>query len=105
MFLEKHAIYVHEFSGYHPPIVRNKLFEYFEVPFLGKEFLLKFEFFINKITEDPWQNVIHLTTGGNVGKMGDRIPGVWVTKRKELWVIFAINGKGDFSKSKGFVWK
>ena len=80
-------------------IVKDKLYEQFEVPYLGREFLIRFELFINKITGDQWQNVIHLTTGANIGKMGDRIPGVWVTNKKELFVIFAINGNDNRWKS------
>ena len=47
--------------------------------------------------------MIHLTTGRNIGNMGDRIPGVWVTNKKEMYVMFAINGNGNFYKSVGKV--
>merc|ERR1712002_251879 len=74
------------------PIVKDKLYEHYQIPYIGKEFLISFELYINSISEEEWQNVLHITTGDNIGKMGDRIPGVWVTDKKELYVSFAING-------------
>ena len=35
--------------------------------------------------------------------MGDRIPGVWVTDKKELHVSFAINGQANLFKNLGKV--
>ena len=83
--------------------MKDKLYEHYEIPYIGKEFLISFELFINSITEEEWQNVIHITTGGNSDKMGDRIPGVWVTDKKDLHVSFAVNGQANFFKNVGKV--
>ena len=82
-------------------IVKDQLYEGFQVPFLGKEFSISFELFINNLTTVPWESVIHLTTDGNIGKMGDRIPGVWVNKDKQFHVVFAINGEDNRHKAVG----
>ena len=76
--------------------MRDKLYEEFQVPFLGKEFVVSFELFINKLAGDHWQNVIHVTTDGNNAKMGDRIPGVWILGGRYLAVISAINGTNEW---------
>ena len=84
--------------------MKDKLYEHYEIPYIGKEFLISFELFIVSIIgRGEWQNVIHITTGDNSAKMGDRIPGVWVTGQKDLHVSFAINGKANFFKNLGKV--
>ena len=83
--------------------MKGKLYEEFQVPFLGKEFSISFELFINKLKKVKWESVIHLTTDGNIGKMGDRIPGVWVKDGYELYVAFAINGEHNRDKFVGAV--
>ena len=83
------------------PIVKEKLYEEFQVPFVGKEFSISFELFINKLTTVEWESVIHLTTDGNIGKMGDRIPGIWVKDGKTLHIAFPINGVGNTNKNVG----
>ena len=52
-----------------------------ELPYIGKEYSVSFEVFINKMPTEPYQNVIHLSTGENVAAMGSRIPAVWVTAK------------------------
>jgi len=95
------GMYVHNIYK-EVPIVKEQLYEEFQVPFLGKEFSISFELFINKLTTTvPWESVIHLTTDGNVGKMGDRIPGIWVKDGKTLHIAFAINGVGNTVKNVG----
>ena len=84
--------------------MKGQLYEHFEIPYIGKEFLISFELFVKSINSlIEWQNVIHITTGDNSAKMGDRIPGVWVTDKKELHVSFAINGQANFFKNLGKV--
>ena len=84
--------------------MKDKLYEHFEIPYIGKEFLISFELFIKSINSlIEWQNVIHITTGDNSAKMGDRIPGVWIKDKKDLIVSFAINGKANFFKNLGKV--
>ena len=72
--------------------------ELIELPSVGKEFSVSFGLFINKIGTNPWQNVIHLTAGGDNNQMGHRIPGVWVTPAKKLCVASGINGNKNENK-------
>jgi len=86
-------------------IEKGKLLREFYLPYLGKEFSISFELFINEVTGYPWQSVLHLTTGNtgeNRGKMGLEIPTVAVNVYKDLYVIFAISGN-DSSKAVGKV--
>ena len=71
---------------------KNKQLE--ELPFIGKEFSISFELFLDSYpaADVPWANVLHLTLGENNATMGDRIPGLWVTRGKELSVTSAISG-------------
>jgi len=69
------------------------------LPFIGKQFSISFELFINQFGSYPWQNVLHLTKGENAHEYGNRVPLVAVTPDKQLHVTSAIsgnwNGGGD----------
>ena len=72
-------------------LTKNKLIE--ELPYIGKEYSVSFEVFINKMpTAETYVSVLHLTIGGNMDVMGSRNPGVWVKNTKELFVGSAISG-------------
>ena len=77
--------------------------------FMGKQFSISFELFINKIGNYNWQNVLHLTLGGNGGYIyGNRVPLVAVTPQRQLHVTSAIsgnwNGGGDIKGLKKGRW-
>ena len=49
----------------------------------GKEFTVQFDLVIKTLNghfTGAWQNIIHLTIGGNGGVLGQRIPAVWLHK-------------------------
>ena len=81
---------------------KGKLYKRVKLPYIGKQFTMSFKFFINDLSGYAWQSLIHVTTGGDKGKMGFRIPGVWATVNKDLYVIFPLNGN-DSSKPVGKV--
>jgi len=62
------------------------------LPYIGKQFSISFELFINKFSSQPWQNVLHLTKGENAHEYGNRVPLVAVTPDKQLHVTSAISG-------------
>ena len=68
---------------------------------LYKEFEVKIEFTVFGF-QSGWNNVLHFTTGDNVGKYGDRIPGIWINEQPfgnpYLYITSAISGSGDFSR-------
>ena len=63
--------------------------------YIGKEYLVSFELFIEKFTDAEWSNILHLTTGENGGPMGSRIPLVGVAKDHNLHVAAAISGNAN----------
>ena len=65
----------------------------------GKEYSVSFEVFINKMPTQPYQSVIHLTTGENQAAMGCRIPAVWVTASKEFHITSAVNDNKNLWKN------
>ena len=69
-----------------------------ELPYIGKEYSISFELFINKFGNDLYQSVIHLTTGENYADMGSRNPVVWVRKSKQLSVSSSISGMKSLNK-------
>ena len=44
-----------------------------------------------------WSNILHATTGGNNGKYGYRIPGIWFHSRtSKLHICSAVNGNPNY---------
>merc|ERR1719430_1462362 len=66
-----------------------------ELPYIGKEFSVSFELFLDSYpaADVPFASVLHLTLGENMAKMGDRIPAVWIMPSKEIHVVSAVSGK------------
>ena len=62
---------------------------------VDKEFSVSFELFVTKHTSGDWRSVVHLTTGGNYGQHGTRIPGVWLNKDNQLHVESSVNDNHD----------
>ena len=58
-------------------LAKNTLLKTF--PSMKKTFELKFEIRAEKVSR-TWANAIHITTGSDGSRQGDRIPGVWLNK-------------------------
>ena len=63
-----------------------------ELAYMGEEFTVAFDLYINKISAAPYQSVLHLTLGRDCSELGDRIPAIWVTPRNILVVASDIYG-------------
>merc|ERR1719315_890070 len=65
-----------------------------ELPYIGKEFSVSFELFLDNYpaADVPYANVLHLTLGADGKVMGDRNPGVWVKPSKEIHITSSISG-------------
>ena len=62
------------------------------LPSIGKEYQISFDLLvINHHKGTDARNILHITTGGNHGKYGDRIPGIWIWDRR-LSISSALNG-------------
>ena len=74
----------------------NSFLDELSFEYIGKEYFVSFELFIEKFREDKeWTNILHLTTGENGNAMGSRIPLVGVAKDHNLHVTSAISGNAN----------
>ena len=65
-----------------------------ELPYIGKEFSVSFELFLDNLpaADVPYANVLHIGLGADNTVMGDRNPAVWVTGGKEIHITSSISG-------------
>ena len=72
-----------------------------ELAYIGKEYSVSFELFINKFGTDTYQSVLHLSTGGNLDEMGNRNPAVFVynTSPVQLHITSAVSGNKNMAKN------
>ena len=63
-----------------------------ELDVLGQEYILSFDLLLASVDFDTYQNIIHLTLGGDNSVYGDRTPGVWLYKDEGFMINSAING-------------
>ena len=54
-----------------------------ELPYIGKEYSVSFEVFINKMPTEDYRSVIHFTTGDD----NSRNPALWINKAKEFCFV------------------
>ena len=81
------------------PLALTKNKQITELPYIGKEYSVSFEVFINKMPTQPYQGVLHFTTGENYAAMGSRNPAVWVTASKEFHIASAVSGNKNLVKN------
>jgi len=66
------------------------------VPYIGREYNVSFELYLNKYQTEDWLSVLHFTTSGNSESYGDRNPAVWVgghrDHHRQLHVSSSIDG-------------
>ena len=66
------------------------------VPYVGREYNVSFELYLNKYQTEDWLSVLHFTTSGNSESYGDRNPAVWVgghrDHHRQLHISSSIDG-------------
>ena len=67
--------------------------------FLGRQFMIFFELYLDHVYQDRCTSIIHLTSGGNHNNYGDRTPAVFYGK-DGLVVASAIDGESNYVSSK-----
>ena len=75
------------------PTKNNKIAE---LPFLGKEYIVMFEMFINKITSH--ESILHIGLGANAEAYGDRNPAFFTDGRnkvQDLHVASSVSGRNN----------
>ena len=89
----------------HLPVAFSKLPEFAiqknqqltELDYLGREYILSFDLQLSTVAGSTWQNILHLTLGGDNSVYGDRTPALWL-KDSKLYVASAISGNKDKNK-------
>ena len=78
-------------------LARNQLL-FKDVKNWGPEFEVSTDLRFVKFDSSTYFSVIHVTIGGNIGRIGDRIPAVWTRRGalNSLHVSTAIGANGDF---------
>merc|ERR1719222_102057 len=90
---------LYRFNNNEIKLEKNKQLD--ELPYIGKEFAVSFELFLDSYpaSDVPFANVVHLTLGENMVKMGDRIPAMWIRPTKEIHVASAVSGQHSSAAS------
>ena len=55
-----------------------------------------FELYISSYGAEPYHSVLHFTHNGNAETYGDRTPGIWISRDKEVYVASAVNGVTNY---------
>ena len=77
-------------------ITKNK--QLTELPFIGKQFSVSFEFKMTAAgTTDDYFEILHLTKGGNMENDGDRIPAIW-ERKGQLEVRCSVSGNKNLGE-------
>ena len=69
------------------------------LPKLTTEWRLSFEVNPTDFKYNGYASLLHLTIGGNRGRVGDRSPAIWLHKSRGVLVSSAIDGAMAFSKT------
>ena len=64
-----------------------------ELEKLGTEYSITFQLFLTSAKDG---NIIHFTIGGNIGRHGNRSPGLWAAKGK-FYLASSIDGNHNYS--------
>ena len=67
------------------------------VPYLGREYTITFELFINSYQYHNWSNILHFTRSGDYGNYGDRNPAIWISEHR-IHVFSSIDGNPNYNK-------
>ena len=66
---------------------------------LDKEWKISFDFNPKSYKYKGYAQIIHITTGGKGGKVGDRTPALWIHKTLGVYIVTTINGKPNVGKT------
>ena len=60
------------------------------LPYIGKEYIVNFELYLNSYPTVDWTSVLHFTKSGNIETYGDRNPAVQVSGHKDHYRLLHI---------------
>ena len=62
---------------------------------IGAEYSVSFKLFPTKFSPG-WQNIIHFTTGVNIGQLGSRVPAIFANGNGVLHICADVNGNTNY---------
>jgi len=65
------------------------------LPFIGREYLVTFELYLNSYTTAAWTSIVHFTTQGNSERYGYRNPAVWMSGHKDHYRLLHVSSSID----------
>ena len=68
------------------------------LPTLTKEWRITFDFYPSSYNYQGYAQILHVTTGGKSGKIGDRTPALWIHKTRGLYIATTLSGKASVGK-------
>ena len=68
------------------------------LPTLSKGWRVTFDFYPTSYSYQGYAQILQMTTGGRMGKIGDRTPALWIHKTRGLYIATALNGKASVGK-------
>jgi len=69
------------------------------VPFIGREYSVSFEFYLNSYQDHDWNNILHFTRSANIHSYGDRHPAVWVAGNKDHYRLLHVASSVDGNRN------
>jgi len=65
------------------------------LPYIGREYIVTFELYLNSYTTAPWTSIVHFTTQGNSERYGNRNPAVWMSGHKDHYRLLHVSSSID----------
>ena len=62
------------------------------------EFTFEFDVIVTSGLTANYHNIFHVTTGGDAGALGNRIPAVWANKAKYFHICSGVNGNANYCR-------
>ena len=67
------------------------------VPYIGREYTITFDLYLNSYQYHNWSSILHFTRSGDYGNYGDRNPAVWISDHR-IHVFSSIDGNPNYNK-------
>ena len=69
------------------------------LPILTKEWRVSFEFSPKNYNYKGYAQILHMTTGGKYGNIGDRTPALWTHNSRGVYISTALSGNPAIGKA------
>jgi len=69
------------------------------VPYVGREYTITFDLYMNSYGPEHWYSILHFTKNGNYRLCGDRNPALWVSREKTIHVASCVEGMANYHRT------